>query len=255
MDERFCSGGGEIKRRYYWRRQPAWYLLVGQRLGQRNLAEFPNRALLWGGRFGSLRRMWLPTSPTATPFPADLRVSWHPFNAKFRSLFPSHKWTTQVQYSQGFPKPLVSLPAPQVPVGKGEDSDSWVMRKWPFLGFLQPTGGFASSHIQSTVLRHLRGQVPGVLHSHLYGSLVGLVGFYLPASESVCLFLNGLFGHPKRQGERAIKADQPESISEPWCLLLGGVILLLLEFIVTQDQKGDLTQAKSRIKHCPLVLL
>lgn len=110
------------------------------------------------------------------------------------------------------------------------------------------------SRIQSVVLRHLRGQVPDVLHSHLYGSLGALLAFtFLPQkvfvfSSTDCLVI-------RKDGERAIKADQPESISEPWCLLLGGVILLLLEFIVTQDPKGDLTQAKSRIKHCPLVLL
>lgn len=72
-------------------------------------------------------------SPTATPPPADLHASWHPFNAKFGVSSPPTSGPPQVQYSQGFLKPLVS-PAPQVPVGKGEDSGTSRCGSDPFWG-------------------------------------------------------------------------------------------------------------------------
>lgn len=66
--------------------------------------------------------------------------------AKFWSLLPPHTWTTQVfsiQYSQGFPKPWISLPA-LVACGERRGlQDSWVRQKWwSLLGFCSADGRF-----------------------------------------------------------------------------------------------------------------
>ena len=81
--------------------------------------------------------------------------------AKFWSLFPSHTWTTQVfgiQYSQGFPRPLISLPA-LLPVGK-EGTPG--LKRCPLLGFsvvdwrlcLEPRSIYCFTSFKGTSPRH-----------------------------------------------------------------------------------------------------